>query len=67
MGVAVLSWSGFTLNQLAISGFIIALGLLVDDSIVVTENIARHLRMGKKREQAAIDGTSMASQRCPLP
>ena len=58
MGVAVLSWSGFTLNQLAISGFIIALGLLVDDSIVVTENIARHLRMGKKREQAAIDGTS---------
>ena len=58
MGVAVLGWSGFTLNQLAISGFIIALGLLVDDSIVVTENIARHLRMGKKREQAAIDGTT---------
>jgi multidrug efflux pump subunit AcrB len=58
MGVAVLGWSGFTLNQLAISGFIIALGLLVDDSIVVTENIARHLRMGKTREQAAIDGTS---------
>jgi multidrug efflux pump subunit AcrB len=58
MGVAVLSWSGFTLNQLAISGFIIALGLLVDDSIVVTENIARHLRMGKTRQQAAIDGTT---------
>ena len=58
MGVAVLGWSGFTLNQLAISGFIIALGLLVDDSIVVTENIARHLRMGKPRTQAAIDGTS---------
>jgi multidrug efflux pump subunit AcrB len=58
MGVAVLAWSGFTLNQLAISGFIIALGLLVDDSIVVVENIARHLRMGKPREQAAIDGTT---------
>lgn len=58
MGVAVLGWSGFTLNQLAISGFIIALGLLVDDSIVVTENIARHLRMGKPRTLAAIDGTS---------
>ena len=58
MGVAVLGWSGFTLNQLAIAGFIIALGLLVDDSIVVTENIARHLRLGKTREQAAIDGTS---------
>ncbi|OYQ24663.1 multidrug transporter AcrB [Sandarakinorhabdus cyanobacteriorum] len=58
MGVAVLAWSGFTLNQLAISGFIIALGLLVDDSIVVTDNIARHLRMGKPRETAAIDGTT---------
>lgn len=58
MGVAVLSWSGFTLNQLAISGFIIALGLLVDDSIVVTENIARHLRMGEPRETAAINGAS---------
>jgi multidrug efflux pump subunit AcrB len=58
MGVAVLNWSGFTLNQLAISGFIIALGLLVDDSIVVTENIARHLRMGKSRGAAAVDGTT---------
>ena len=57
MGVAVLAFSGFTLNQLAISGFIIALGLLVDDSIVVTENIARHLRMGKDRVEAALDGT----------
>jgi multidrug efflux pump subunit AcrB len=57
IGVAVLAYSGFTLNQLAISGFIIALGLLVDDSIVVTENIARHLRMGKDRIDAALDGT----------
>lgn len=58
MGVAVLGWSGFTLNQLAISGFIIALGLLVDDSIVVTENIARHLRMGERRAEAAVSGTT---------
>ena len=57
IGVAVLSFSGFTLNQLAISGFIIALGLLVDDSIVVTENIARHLREGEDRQNAAINGT----------
>ena len=57
MGVAVLAFFGFTLNQLAISGFIIALGLLVDDSIVVTENIARHLRMGKGRVEAALAGT----------
>lgn len=57
IGVAVLSFTGFTLNQLAISGFIIALGLLVDDSIVVTENIARHLREGENRLTAAISGT----------
>jgi multidrug efflux pump subunit AcrB len=57
IGCAVLYFAGFTLNQLAISGFIIALGLLVDDSIVVTENIARHLREGEDRTQAALSGT----------
>ncbi len=57
IGCAVLAFTGFTLNQLAISGFIIALGLLVDDSIVVTENIARHLREGEDRESAALNGT----------
>lgn len=57
MGLLGMQLLGFTLNQLAITGFIVALGLLVDDSIVVTENIARHLRMGKPRTQAAIDGT----------
>jgi len=57
IGCAVLAFAGFTLNQLAIAGFIISLGLLVDDSIVVTENIARHLREGDDRMTAAISGT----------
>lgn len=57
IGCAVLATLGYTLNQLAISGFIIALGLLVDDSIVVTENIARHLREGEDRQAAALSGT----------
>jgi multidrug efflux pump subunit AcrB len=57
IGCAVLAFTGFTLNQLAIAGFIISLGLLVDDSIVVTENIARHLREGDDRTTAAINGT----------
>lgn len=57
IGVTVLQLTGFTLNQLSIAGFVLSLGLLVDDSIVVTENIARHLRMGKSREEAAIEGT----------
>ncbi|MFM2409299.1 MAG: hypothetical protein RL481_127, partial [Pseudomonadota bacterium] len=47
---------GYNLNQLVVAGFILSLGLLVDDSIVVIENIARHLRMGKDRIIAAIDG-----------
>ncbi|MCE9521871.1 MAG: efflux RND transporter permease subunit [Alphaproteobacteria bacterium] len=57
IGVAVLKMTGFTLNQLSIAGFVLALGLLVDDSIVVTENIARHLRSGMSRREAAIAGS----------
>ncbi|OAO05144.1 multidrug transporter AcrB [Sphingomonadales bacterium EhC05] len=56
-GLLVLYAMGFNLSQLSIAGFIVSLGLLVDDSIVVTENIARHLRMGKTRAQAAIDAS----------
>ncbi len=57
MGVVALQLLGYSLNQISVSGFIISLGLLVDDSIVVTENIARHLRMGTERVAAAIAGT----------
>jgi len=57
IGLAVLYFSGFSLNQLSIAGFVVALGLLVDDSIVVVENIARHIREGMPRRQAAIAAT----------
>ncbi|MDP1776935.1 MAG: efflux RND transporter permease subunit, partial [Moraxellaceae bacterium] len=57
MGVALLYFSGFSLNQLSIAGFVLALGLLVDDSIVVTENISRFLRLGYSRKEAAIKAT----------
>ncbi len=56
MGVLVLALCGYSLNQISISGFIISLGLLVDDSIVVTENIERHIRDGDPPETAAIAG-----------
>lgn len=56
-GMAVLYFAGYSLNQLTIAGFVVALGLLVDDSIVVVENIARHLRAGATRIGAALDGT----------
>jgi multidrug efflux pump subunit AcrB len=57
IGLAALYFSGFSLNQLSIAGFVVALGLLVDDSIVVVENIARHVREGVPRRQAAIAAT----------
>jgi multidrug efflux pump subunit AcrB len=56
-GLLAVSAMGFNMSQLVVAGFILSLGLLVDDSIVVVENIARHLRMKKSRDQAAIDGT----------
>jgi multidrug efflux pump subunit AcrB len=57
LGITALYYSGFTLNQLSIVGCVIALGLLVDDSIVVVENIARFRRMGYNAKAAAIAGT----------
>jgi len=58
IGVVALQELGYSLNQLSIAGFVLALGLLVDDSIVVTENIARHLRQGMTPREAAIAGVS---------
>jgi multidrug efflux pump subunit AcrB len=55
-GLACIYFLGYSMNQLSIAGFVVALGLLVDDSIVATENIARHLRMGYSRVEAAIAG-----------
>ncbi|MFI5245468.1 MAG: efflux RND transporter permease subunit, partial [Gemmatimonadales bacterium] len=57
MGVAMLDATGFSINQLSIVGFVIALGLLVDDSIVVVENVSRFLRAGHSRREAAMLGT----------
>jgi len=57
MGVIVLSAFGYSLNQLSIVGFVVALGLVVDDSIVVVENIERWMRDGSSRIEAAIRGT----------
>ena len=57
IGLSLLQAFGFTLNQLSIAGFVLSLGLLVDDSIVITENIARRIREGESRTDAAINGT----------
>lgn len=57
IGVTLLHFLGFDLNQLSIVGFVVALGLLVDDSIVVVENIERWLREGHTRQEAIIKAT----------
>lgn len=47
---------GFTLNLMTLLAMSLVIGILVDDSIVVLENIYRHLEMGKSRKKAALDG-----------
>jgi multidrug efflux pump subunit AcrB len=57
IGLTLMRFAGFTVNQLSIVGAVVALGLLVDDSIVVVENISRFLRAGRSRVEAAIEAT----------
>ncbi|WP_057833131.1 efflux RND transporter permease subunit [Colwellia sp. TT2012] len=58
MAIGWLDFSGYGLQQMSIVGLIIALGLLVDNAIVVTESIHREKKLGKDIKQAAADGTS---------
>ena len=57
LGLLLLRLTGFSINQLSIVGFVIALGLLVDDSVVVVENITRHVREGLTPRAAAVAAT----------
>ncbi|HEY3583779.1 MAG TPA: efflux RND transporter permease subunit, partial [Casimicrobiaceae bacterium] len=47
---------GFTINTLSLLSMVLAIGLVVDDAIVMLENIHRHVEAGKPRRQAAIEG-----------
>ena len=49
---------GFTLNTMSLLGLSLAVGILVDDAIVVRENIVRHMEMGKDHMTAAREGTA---------
>ena len=57
IGLFLLDFLGYTINQLTIVGLIVALGILVDDSIVVIENIERYIRNGYSPFKAAIAAT----------
>ncbi|MBP2643001.1 MAG: mdtC 1 [Firmicutes bacterium] len=52
----VMYMAGFTFNMMSLMGMSLCIGILVDDSIVVLENIHRHLSMGKDPKIAAEDG-----------
>ncbi len=49
---------GFTINMMTLMGLSLAIGMLIDDAIVVRENIVRHLQRGKDHFEAARDGTA---------
>ncbi|WP_062014122.1 efflux RND transporter permease subunit [Aureimonas sp. AU4] len=55
---AVIHFLGFTLNTMTLLALSLAIGILIDDAIVVRENITRHLAMGKGHVRAALDGTN---------
>lgn len=57
IGIVLLQLFGFNLNQLSIVGLVVALGLLVDDSIVVVENIERWMLEGHSRLEATLKAT----------
>jgi multidrug efflux pump subunit AcrB len=57
IGLSVLDFSGYAMQSISISGFVISLGLLVDNAIVVTENALRFMRQGYDSRTAAIKGT----------
>lgn len=58
MSFVVIDMVGMTLNMIVLFSLILALGMLVDNAIVIIENVYRHMEEGKDIVQASIDGTS---------
>ena len=52
---AVMNALGFTLNTLSLFGLVLSIGIVVDDAIVVVENVERHLAMGRRAREAALE------------
>ncbi|MGD8999016.1 MAG: efflux RND transporter permease subunit [Granulosicoccaceae bacterium] len=55
--VVLINYFGYTINMVSLFAFLIALGMIVDDAIIVTENVYRHMEMGKPSHVAAAIGT----------
>jgi len=58
LSFVVLAMLGYTLNMIVLFSLILALGMLVDNAIVIVENIYRHMGLGLPRIEAAMKGTS---------
>lgn len=60
-GFVIMYFMGFSINIMTLLALSLAVGLLIDDAIVVRENIFRHLEMGKHPVMAALEGTKEVS------
>lgn len=58
IGLGIVGIAGFGLEQISIAALVVVLGLLVDNSIVMVENVDRYLSMGHSPREAAIGGVS---------
>ena len=58
LSFVVIKMLGYTLNMIVLFGLILALGMLVDNAIVIVENIYRHMGLGRSRIEAAMKGAS---------
>ena len=56
VAVILIHYLGYTINMISLFAFLIALGMIVDDAIIVTENIYRHMEQGVERSKAALIG-----------
>ena len=57
-GILLMFWQDMTLNFMTLGGLAISVGRVVDDSIVVLENVHRHIQGGKERWRAALEATA---------
>ena len=56
VGIILIAWFGYTINMVSLFAFLIALGMIVDDAIIVNENVYRHIEQGMAPREAAAVG-----------